>query len=345
MAIEPLFISTYERTRAECRPWDPRAPEAARLLADAISERLPSLTVEHVGSSAVPGCAGKGVIDLMVVYERGQLEAARRVLDELCFQHQSGSDVFPEDRPMRVGAFKYKGTSFRVHAHVIAADSPEVSELITFRDRLRNSPELLERYVARKRAIIGEGISDPLQYARAQASFVEGELGMQTGWNGVVERIYIGTEATLPMTERWEVVALDGKGLEGDRYAEGRGTFSNKPATGQHVTLVEAEAIEAVAKERDIKPDVTRRNIVTRGVPLNHLVGAEFQVGEVVLRGMRLCEPCSHLGRLAGDDDLKTAFLHRGGLRAEIVRGGRIKVKDPITPGESQKQEEAQVPK
>jgi MOSC domain-containing protein YiiM len=151
-------------------------------------------------------------------------------------------------------------------------------------------------------------------------------------WQGVVERIYVGPEATEPMIERSEVAALEGKGLEGDRYAEGRGTFSNKPATGRHVTLVEAEALEAVAKTMDIGFDVTRRNIVTRGVPLNHLVDSDFMVGEVRLRGMRLCEPCNHLSRLAGNDELKTAFLHRGGLRAEIINGGAIRVKDPITP-------------
>jgi MOSC domain-containing protein YiiM len=151
-------------------------------------------------------------------------------------------------------------------------------------------------------------------------------------WRGVVDRIYIGAEATEPMVQRSEARALEGKGLEGDRYAEGRGTFSSKPATGRHVTLVEAEAIEAVAKTLDIGYDVTRRNIVTRGVPLNHLVDTEFTVGEVHLRGMRLCEPCTHLSRLAGNDELKTAFLHRGGLRAEIMKGGTIHVKDVITP-------------
>ncbi|MDP9227224.1 MAG: MOSC domain-containing protein [Actinomycetota bacterium] len=156
---------------------------------------------------------------------------------------------------------------------------------------------------------------------------------MRTTWNGVVERIYIGAEATAPMTERREVAAIEGKGLDGDRYAEGRGTFSKRPGTGRHVTLIEAEAVEAVAKDKVITTDVARRNIVTRGVPLNHLVGADFTVGEALLRGMRLCEPCEHLARLAGDDGLRTAFLHRGGLRAEIVRGGRIRVDDAIVPG------------
>jgi GrpB-like predicted nucleotidyltransferase (UPF0157 family) len=332
MQDQVVVVGRYEQMSAVCSEWDPRAPGVAALLIDAITSSAPSLTVEHVGSTSVPGCAGKGVIDLMVAYQPGKLEVATRALDDLGFQPQIGRDVFPEDRPMRHGGLMHDGTSFRVHAHVIAADSPEVQELTGFRDKLRSDPSLVEGYVARKREIIAGGVSDSLDYATSKGSFVEKEMGLRTKWRGVVERIYIGGEATGPMTERWQVRALDGKGLEGDRYAEGRGTFSNKPATGRHVTLVEAEAIEAVAQTKDIALDVTRRNIVTRGVPLNHLVGKDFKVGEVVLRGMRLCEPCGHMSRLAGDDELKTAFLHRGGLRAEIVKGGNIQVKDPITP-------------
>jgi GrpB-like predicted nucleotidyltransferase (UPF0157 family) len=325
-----VTVGTYERRPAVCSEWDPRAPEVAAILIDAITSLAPSLTVEHVGSTAVPGCAGKGVIDLLVVYRPGELEVATTALDDLGFQPQTGDDVFPEDRPMRHGSLVHGDATFRTHAHVIAADSTEVQELIGFRDKLRGDPSLVERYVARKREIITGGVSDSLEYAKSKGSFVEKEVGLQTMWRGFVDRIYIGAEATGPMTERWQVRALDGKGLEGDRYAEGRGTFSDKPATGRHVTLIEAEAIEAVAQSKEISRDVTRRNIVTRGVPLNHLVGADFTVGEVVLRGMRLCEPCGHLNRLAGDDELKAAFLHRGGLRAEIVKGGSIQVKDPI---------------
>jgi GrpB-like predicted nucleotidyltransferase (UPF0157 family) len=302
------------------------------MLIDAILDREPRLTVEHVGSSSVPGCAGKGVIDLMVVYEVGDLEPAKRALDDLGFQPQVGADVFPEDRPMRVGMVRHDGTAFNVHAHVIAKDSSETEELRGFRDKLRDDPDLVARYADRKRAIISGGVTKSDKYTVAKGAFVEKVMGLQTTWRGVVERIYIGPNATEPMTERWEVRAVEGKGLEGDRYAEGRGTFSNKPATGRHVTLVEAEALEAVAKTMDIGFDVTRRNIVTRGVPLNHLVDTEFAVGDVHLRGMRLCEPCNHLSQLAGNDELKTAFLHRGGLRAEIIKGGAIHVKDPITP-------------
>jgi GrpB-like predicted nucleotidyltransferase (UPF0157 family) len=330
-----IAVETYRRVPLVCSDWDPRGPVVAASLIEALQDRQPRLTVEHVGSSSVPGCAGKGVIDLMVVYQPGDLEPAKRALDDVGFQPQTGDDLFPEDRPMRIGSVRHDGTAFNVHAHVIAANSSEMEEMRGFRDKLRSSPDLVARYVARKRAIISDGISDRDRYTVAKGAFVQKEMGLQPTWKGVVERIFIGPEATQPMTERWEVRAVEGKGLEGDRYAEGRGTFSNKPATGRHVTLVEAEALEAVAKTKEIAFDVTRRNIVTRGVPLNHLVETEFTVGEVVLRGMRLCEPCSHLSRLAGDGELKTAFLHRGGLRAEIVKGGSIRVKDLIAPADA----------
>jgi GrpB-like predicted nucleotidyltransferase (UPF0157 family) len=325
-----IAVENYGHMPLVCKEWDPRAPSVAAALANAILDREPRLSVEHVGSSSVPGCAGKGVIDLMVVYEAGDLEPAKRALDDLGFQPQTGNDVFPEDRPMRVGLVRHDGSAFNVHAHVIAQGSSEMEELKGFRDKLRSDPDLVARYAAHKRAIISGGVTEKDKYTVAKGAFVEKVMGWQTTWRGVVERIYIGTEATGPMTERWQVRALEGKGLEGDRYAEGRGTFSNKPATGRHVTLIEAEALEAVAKTKQIGLDVTRRNIVTRGVPLNHLVDTDFTVGEVVLRGMRLCEPCNHLCQLAGDDELKPAFLHRGGLRAEIVTGGTIHVKDVV---------------
>src|SRR4051812_2069387 len=91
-----------------------------------------------------------------------------------------------------------------------------------------------------------------------------------------------------------EVRAVEGAGLDGDRYASRTGTFSDRPGTGRHVTLIEAEAIAAVLREGlPFEAAETRRNVVTAGVPLNHLVDREFRVGDVVLRGMRLCEPCA----------------------------------------------------
>lgn len=127
------------------------------------------------------------------------------------------------------------------------------------------------------------------------------------------------------------VTAIAGRGLEGDRYAEQIGTYSNQPGSGREVTLIESEAIEALAREYDVRlpPSLARRNIVTSGTALNHLVGKTFSIGAVVLRGMRLCEPCLHLERLTVKGAAR-GLIHRGGLRAEIVSGGAIHVGDAI---------------
>src|SRR5215207_2109508 len=97
-------IGAYQPVPVACHPWDPRAPEVARRVAGLIRRRLPEAMVEHVGSTAVPGCAGKGVIDLLLLYPPGRLAAARDALDALGFQHQGGRHPWPEERPMRVGS-------------------------------------------------------------------------------------------------------------------------------------------------------------------------------------------------------------------------------------------------
>jgi MOSC domain-containing protein YiiM len=151
-------------------------------------------------------------------------------------------------------------------------------------------------------------------------------------FQGNVVSIYIARDAAVPMESREEVIAVAGQGLEGDRYFEGRGYWSKTPGVSREVTLIELETIEALEREKSIAiaPGAARRNVVTRGVPLNHLVGREFQVGAVRLRGTRLCEPCAYLEGLTHRGVL-AGLIHRGGLRAEIVTGGTIRVEDPIT--------------
>ena len=119
-----------------------------------------------------------------------------------------------------------------------------------------------------------------------------------------------------------EVRAVPEKGLEGDRYFLRQGTFY-KPQPDRELTLIEAEAIEALRSEFQVEYDLSasRRNLVTRGVPLNHLVGKEFWIGEVKARGLRLCEPCAHLQRLSHPKVLP-GLVHRGGLRAQILSEG-----------------------
>lgn len=133
------------------------------------------------------------------------------------------------------------------------------------------------------------------------------------------------------MSEVAEARAEAGRGLEGDRYWLGEGKFSRKPGH-RDLTLIEAEAIEALAHESkmELLPGETRRNIVTRGVALNHLVGKEFTVGEVRMRGVKLCEPCNYLEELTGREGIRSALVHRGGLRVDLVGGGVIRKGDEI---------------
>ena len=145
-------------------------------------------------------------------------------------------------------------------------------------------------------------------------------------FEGTVISINVARSAEAPMESVAEVRAIPGKGLEGDRYSLKQGTFY-KPQPDRELTLVEAEAIEAFREDFKLDFDLsaTRRNVVTRGVPLNHLVGKEFWIGDVKARGLRLCEPCSHLQRLSHAKVLP-GLVHRGGLRAQILTEGTIRV-------------------
>lgn len=149
---------------------------------------------------------------------------------------------------------------------------------------------------------------------------------------GRIESIHIASSAEAVMQSVSESRAIAGVGLEGDRYATGRGSFSAKPKPGRQVTLIEAEAIEALARELglDLASGESRRNLVTRGVALNHLVGRDFTVGTVRLHGHELCEPCNDLVRMTGKAQVLPGLIHRGGLRAEILESGVLRVGDPV---------------
>lgn len=149
--------------------------------------------------------------------------------------------------------------------------------------------------------------------------------------SGKVEMILIAAGEAEPITSVPEITAHAGRGLEGDRYASGEGKFKKLEPKRQS-TFIEAEAIEAVARDYGIDIDYKdpRRNIVTRGVALNHLVGKTFTVGEATFRGIKLAEPCDYMQKLAGKP-VKDPLKHRGGLRAEIVESGTIKVGDHLS--------------
>lgn len=143
--------------------------------------------------------------------------------------------------------------------------------------------------------------------------------------------IHITDGGGQPMRPVDRIRAIAGVGLEGDRYAIGSGHYSGDPKVDRQLTLIEVEEIEALATGSGIvlAPGETRRNVTTRGIHLNHLVGRRFRIGEVECEGTRLCEPCQYLTDLLGQPILPP-LVHRAGLRARIVTGGEIAPGDEV---------------
>jgi RimJ/RimL family protein N-acetyltransferase/GrpB-like predicted nucleotidyltransferase (UPF0157 family) len=171
-----FVIGPYEQLPADCHEHDPRTAAVARGVAELVTASVPDCVIEHIGSTAVPGLAGKGVVDLMLLYPPGRLAAAREALDRLGFQRQSNRDPFPEDRPMRIGSVDYDGERFRLHVHVVAEDAAEVSEVRAFRDGLRADGALRAGYVACKRGILAAGVTDTVDYSYRKGDFVQDVL-------------------------------------------------------------------------------------------------------------------------------------------------------------------------
>jgi len=149
--------------------------------------------------------------------------------------------------------------------------------------------------------------------------------GTEVG-RGVVAGLLVAPAAEEALVQVESVVAVAGRGLEGDRYATGHGTFSG-PGRGYELTLVEAEVLD----ELDVPWARARRNVVTRGAALNPLVGRRFRLGDVECVGRRLAEPCSHLEKLSGPGLLRP-LVHRAGLRADILAGGTVRLGDELVP-------------
>ncbi len=143
-----------------------------------------------------------------------------------------------------------------------------------------------------------------------------------------VELIFTAARRGAPMQAQSSVTAVANQGLLGDRYV----IRSNRRRPDYHLTLIEAENVEAFASEIDpaFTPDLPRRNIVTRGVRLNPLNGERFLVGNVLCEGIELCEPCSLFARRTRRDVL-TFFALRGGLKARILTGGEIRLGDRLS--------------
>ena len=168
-------IGRYLPVPVQIHQADPDAPEVARCLIALISTRWPATPAEHVGSSAVPGLAGKNIIDLLVAAAPVDIAAVTAALLALGFQCQSPA-AFPATRPMLWGAFRHGLTTYRVHVHIIPTDSPEVAAMRGFRDALRADPVLRRRYAALKRAIAAGGAVDPVPFTKAKHDWIAATL-------------------------------------------------------------------------------------------------------------------------------------------------------------------------
>jgi len=134
------------------------------------------------------------------------------------------------------------------------------------------------------------------------------------------------------MQELNEAVLIEGSGIEGDRYATGKGYYSDKPDI-REVTLIDQETLISLNRDHNIEllPSEHRRNLTTQNVPLNHLVGQRFKIGDTVLEGGRLNTPCKYLETIVGKK-IFVRLLNRSGLNCRIIKGGVIKTNDCIVP-------------
>jgi MOSC domain-containing protein YiiM len=152
-------------------------------------------------------------------------------------------------------------------------------------------------------------------------------------WTGVVRYLHITPRAFLPMRAMPELQLIEGKGIEGDRYMIGReeGFYSHKPEPGRQVTLFEFETLVALERDANIElgPEEHRRNVTTQGVPLTHLVGRQFWLGETLLEATRLSIPCRHIEEITGKA-IFDPLINRSGLNCRILKGGTVRVGDAV---------------
>jgi MOSC domain-containing protein YiiM len=150
-------------------------------------------------------------------------------------------------------------------------------------------------------------------------------------------QIQIAEDKGLPMKSLTEAKVVE-SGIEGDRYTVGKGAFSKSPPPrniDRHISLIEKEAVDEVAQTINVTFADTRRNLLTIGIRLNDLVGKKFLIGDVLVEGVELCDPCGRPGKLSGKEDVRQhfakAFENRGGLRVRVLKTGDIHEGDPIT--------------
>jgi GrpB-like predicted nucleotidyltransferase (UPF0157 family) len=190
-AASQLPIGRYRRVPVQVYPADPQAPEVARRLTALIATRWPATPAEHIGSTAVPGLAGKNIIDLLLAAEPTHVPAITQALLELGFQPQVPT-AFPPTRPMLWGTYRHRATEYRVHVHVVPASSSEVAAMRGLRDALRADPVLRRRYAVLKRAIVAGGPADPVAFTRAKHDWIAATLAHLGLADEQLRRLYQG---------------------------------------------------------------------------------------------------------------------------------------------------------
>ena len=152
-------------------------------------------------------------------------------------------------------------------------------------------------------------------------------------WSGSLQHVFVCGTAGEEMHELQHATLVAGRGIDGDRYFLGTGHYSDHPHPDRQITLIEQEALDALHRDHGIHlgAEESRRNLVTVGVPLNHLVGKRFTVGDIMLYGGRLNTPCMYLEQLIGKP-VFDPLIHRSGLNCRILTSGRIHRGDPILP-------------
>jgi 5-(carboxyamino)imidazole ribonucleotide synthase len=184
-------IGPYVRLPASVEPWDPRSLEVAATVTRLINDRRPDLVIEHIGSTAVPGLPGKGIVDLAIATTPEDVPAVAKLLRALGFGPQPGPDPWPPSRPMLVGSLVIDGTTFRIHCHVLP-NRDELHRDVAFRDALLADPTLVEGYAALKSGIVEGGPIEPHQYTYRKQAWIA-DVHRRLG----VERLPITPPATI----------------------------------------------------------------------------------------------------------------------------------------------------
>ncbi len=171
--VGPYVFTEYRDPTAASHPYDPCYPEVADHLISLMAGVLPGLVVEHIGSTAVPECSGKGVVDMMCIYPPGDLDAVQVAVESLGYQAFRSADPFPQERPVYIGSVDWQGARFRTHMHLIPEGWPEIETQRTFRDRLRADPDLVKAYCALKEAVLAAGAGDNVAYNAGKEAFIK----------------------------------------------------------------------------------------------------------------------------------------------------------------------------